>query len=415
LFGALWNVKPQQEGSLVFHVRKDVNAIYLAGYGGPLLMNGGFCGSSSPAGPDSCSGQYPSGTNVRFSGEYLGDRAVSNNVAMLNYMVGDNFLTPNQDGNNSKFGNGIEEGFVGHGLDYASGSYTGFSQTGAKHIRNFIFKHPEAGTRGYFLLFDELTGVSQGPVNLAFHPNASTRQEVTPLTEYTLPIGRRASADASTGLALFFSTAPGSISFHPGIIASAGSIGAYVPDYFLNSYPLTGSSKQIATVLFPYNQANPKAIMARVSGTGYSGATISQGTVVDTAFESTATSAVSVSGISAQAKATWFRQANSTLTAYFVRQGRSLTNSATPATGFSSAQDVSLYLNQTRGNIVSPGTSVTLFYPNIQSVSLNSNIIPSTITGSSFVTVTIPAGTHAIELITNASPPITPTPYHHQL
>ena len=86
LYGALWNVREhEEETGEVFHVRKDVNALHIAGYGAPLLMNAGFCGSNTPAGPDPCSSLDENGIRYRFSGNYLGHRAVANNVGMVDY------------------------------------------------------------------------------------------------------------------------------------------------------------------------------------------------------------------------------------------------------------------------------------------------------------------------------------------
>ena len=57
LYGALWNVMQPEVGSPVFHVRDDVNAVYIAGYGESLLMNSGFCGAVDTTGPSQCQGK----------------------------------------------------------------------------------------------------------------------------------------------------------------------------------------------------------------------------------------------------------------------------------------------------------------------------------------------------------------------
>lgn len=429
LYAALWNVKEPEEGSPVFHIRKDVNAIYLAAYGAPMLMNGGFCGSSSPAGPDSCLGQYhnDSGSLVnfptRFSGQYLGDRAVSNNTAMINYsnnygLDAVNALVPDQDGHGTKFGSGILEGFTGYGLDYAAGStrYQIGSETknflpDGEQLRSLLLIQPTAATKGYFVVFDELTGVNQGPVHLVFHPNARSRTAITNLTEYEITLGRQVLADASTRLNLFFATPPSAVEFTRGIIASASNIGAYVPEYFFNTYPLGPSGrKQIATILFPHNNANPKPPISRLSGSNFTGARLDHpGGIQDFILESSGVTDFSVSGITGRGKAQYFRLHNLSLNAYFVRQGQFLQNNVTPPTGFTANQNISLYLNGTQGNIVSPGTQVTFRYPGITGLRLNGQNVSGSSSNHTF-TANIPSGTYRLELLTDNTPSPTVNP-----
>jgi len=406
LYGALWNVKEPTEGQPVFHARKDVNALYLAAYGSPLLMNGGFCGAVSPAGPDGCSGVDEGNVRTYFDGVYLGDRAVSNNVAIANYTVG-NYLTPNQDNITTNFGSGVAEGFTGYGLDYAAAEAGDFFPVGT-HNRSFLLVHPDTNTRGYFVVFDEFSGVGSGNISLAFHPNAISRTEIAPLTEYSTNVFRRFVSDASTGLDFFFATAPSNINFFRGIIASSSG-GAIVPEYFFNTYPLNpDGSKNIATILFPFNSTHAKAAMTRISGNGVSGASINHGNVVDYIFESLGANSISQSGATFTAKAVYFRNSGGSISSFFVRKARSFSNGAANIFGFSSSAEVSLYLNGRLGNIAAPATSVTFRYPGITAVKLDGNTLSPTQTGNGFVTVNVPAGTHSVELLAGPTGP-TPT------
>src|SRR3989344_2027582 len=138
---------------------------------------------------------------------------------MANYTVG-NFLTPNNDNIATNFGGGVTEGFTGAGLDYASADAGSFFPTGT-HNRNLVFIQPSTNTRGYFVVFDEFSGVGSGNVNLVFHPNAISRTEISHLTEYSTLVYRRFVGDATTGLDFFFATTPSNIDFYRGIIASS--------------------------------------------------------------------------------------------------------------------------------------------------------------------------------------------------
>ncbi len=418
LYAALWNVQEPTEGSVVFHTRKDVNALYIAAYGTPLLLNGGFCGTSSPIGPDSCAGVDENGVQHRFSGLYLGDRAISNNVGLVNYSVGSNYLEPANDNNPSKFGSGVLEGFTAEKFDYVSASTTDRSTGTEKsslsqgeHQRSLIFIHPDNGANGYFISFDEFSDIPQGTVHLAWHPNAESRQVITQNTEFKTTAARKFFADNETGLTFFFGTEPSNIQFYRGIIATAGSVGAYVPEYFLNTYPISGA-KNIVTVLFPHDSSHIKAVMQRISESNISGARVDHGNnLIDLVLESNAESAVTYENSIFQAKAAIIRKQGTNINSFFIRKGRSFRNNQSDTYGFTSQSDISIYLNNNIGMIVSPNTNVTFRYPGIEAVKINDQIVTPISSQQGSITVSVPAGTHSIELTTdNSTPSPTPVP-----
>jgi hypothetical protein len=409
LYGALWNVKKPTVGSVVFHVRKDVNSIYIAGYGEPLIMNGGFCGSSSPAGPDSCSGNDEAGIRYRFPGSYLGDRAVSNSVAILDYQVG-NYLDPNPDGN-GKFGGGVVEGFTTGDFDYVSGTTKGDSYnalSGGTQERSLVFIHGDGRSNGYFVVFDEFSELTKNVVNLVFHPNTSGKKVVRDLLEYDAPVGQKVTGNSSAGVTLFFATRPSSISFHRGIIATAGSLGSYVPEYFFNSYPASGQNRNIVTVLFPYDADHPKGMIEQIEGSGYSGARIDHGGgIIDTVLESSSATNVSVDGASLLAQESIFRRDQSFLDFYFVRRGKSFAYGSSRI-GFDSSNDISIFIKGNSGKIHSFGSQVTFYSPGISSVYLDGVRLSNIQSGNGWVRVNIPSGTHDVSFNQETT---TPTPF----
>jgi len=69
--------------------------------------------------------------------------------------------------------------------------------------------------------------------------------------------------------------------------------------------------------------------------------------------------------------------------------------------GFEALDDVSIYLDATAGRVISPGTLVTFYYPGIVGVSLDGGSPLSNVSsGTDWVQVSIPSGTHEIEFNT---------------
>jgi hypothetical protein len=417
LYGALWN--NQEPPATVnnpndpFHMRKDTNAMYISGYGEPLLLNAGFNGASSAL--PRC---------VGFHYYYTNDRAVSNNVALIDYVIGDPLLPNTANDFVLTYGNGITEGFTGIGLDYASGNSGGALPNG-HHQRNFVFVHPHSTIPGYFIVFDEISSTGQ-TAHIVLHPNSATTTPIITNTSYRAPLGPNVFNNPTAGLNIYLATTPQSVDLVDGSLChwQSEEYQAYVGKYLFSTYPITTGNKQVATVLFPYDQSHTASPFTRLSGSHYSGGRLDHtSSTIDFAFEANSSTPLTQSGITFQAKAAFYRLQSNNLTHYFIRQGRSLTNGASPSTGFSSTQDISLYLNGTQGNIVSPGTSVTFRYPGLTGLRLNGQTISGS-TGSNTFTATIPQGTHTLELITNntptptapaSTPTPTPTPINYSL
>ncbi|GIW62688.1 MAG: hypothetical protein KatS3mg090_0514 [Patescibacteria group bacterium] len=412
LYGALWNVKQPQVGSTVFHVRKDVNAVYVAAYGSPLLMNGGFCGSSSPSGPDNCLGTTETGDRLRFSGDYLGDRAVANNTAMTDYTpvfsgtgANNDPVRVSQDSITSKFGGGVIEGFVGKNLDYVLASSRN-QETGsnalpnAVHNRGFIMVHPEGSANGYFVVYDEFQQLSANTVHLAFHPNAASIQTRQELVEYDMPVLRRAMGDSSVGVSLFFATSPDSVQFFRGIIASAGSIGAAVPQFFYNTYNTSGvNNKRIVTVVFPYSASHNKAVMQRISGSGITGAEIVQSSTRDYVLESAGNSSVNYENATFRANLVYYRVRDNQLVSYLVKSGTSFLRSQV---GFESENSATVRFYQNRGDVVSSGGRFVFYYPGITGILVDGvNRTPVSVSNNR-LEIDIDSGTHSVEFLTSS-------------
>jgi hypothetical protein len=373
--GALWNVKSFED-----HSHFDVNAIALAGYDEYLLMNSGYVGW----------GTGPPG----YSWAWIHDDERSGNTLRTSRHA-------------SKVGGGVVEGFTGALLDYASAD-DGPALADDVHVRNFVFVHPDAASRPYFVLFDEVTAENGELIVMNLHPNTlSTTGIQTNVvnTEYTATIDAIALVPGNAKLTMFYATPPSTVRHLNGGIASWEGPGGGVTTRYLESEYATPASlqKNIVTILFPYDLAHAKAAMSRISPSGGSGAVIDHGAgIVDTAIESSGATPVTHGGNTFTGKAMLARiGSNGANVFYFVRKGTSFSTTNGPPVGFSSTAAVSVHMRGTQGRIVSPGTRVRFSYPSILSVQLDGTPAPPVNFGAGWVEVDVPAGTHTVNLLTS--------------
>jgi hypothetical protein len=371
LAGALWNCR-----SVTGHAHKDVGAIHLAAYGEHVLRNSGYAGWGEGA--------------FDFSWDYIHSYAESSNTVLID---GADHI--------AKVGAGISEGFTAPGFDYAGGD-SGNALSGGRHRRNFVFIHPQDSVNGYWILFDEVNADRRGnPVNVVLHPNSDDCTVVSADREYRWRIGPYTHSGHNVYLSIFLGTAPASTSVKDGLLASGGGK-SFVGRYLYSTYDTDkNGNRNIVTILFPHDDTHIKAAMTRISASGYTGASIAHNRAVEgIALESTGASVVRYNGLSFMGLAAWYRLERGLLTSYFVRKAQSLDDGFTPRVGFEALDDVSIYLDGMAGRIVSPDTLVTFYYPGIVGVSLDGTPLSNIGSGTDWVQVNIPSGTHEIEFNT---------------
>jgi len=372
LSAALWNPMSYES-----HSHKDVSAVHMAAYGEHVIRNSGYAGWGLP---DSSSWTY------------IHDQAYSNSTALINYTD-----------HAQKYGNGIVEGFVAPnlGFDYAC-SDSGPAISNGSHYRNLLFIHPSADANGYWILFDEFDATSSTQANILLHPNASAMSVITTDIEYRSKISDLTFSGHTVYISMFLGTTPTSISMNDGILAQMDN--AYFTGKYLRSNYNTDANgvKNVVTVLYPSDSTHTKATMARITGTGYTGASITQ-VIVDIALESAGTSTITYSGVSFRGLATWYRKSSGLVTSYFVRKGLTFNNGVSPRVGFDSTGNISLYMNKMQGRIVSLGANVTFYYHDVNRVLLNGSPLSIISSGVDWVQVYIPSGTHEVELDLNAA------------
>ncbi|MCK4752979.1 MAG: DUF5011 domain-containing protein [Planctomycetes bacterium] len=375
LAGVLWN--PRNYSS---HSHKEINSINLIAYGEHVLRNSGYAGWGNPEGQWS----------------YIHDDAESCNTAVVGSVD-----------HVAKWGGGISEGFTSSGFDYASGDSL-FALPNGHHQRNLVFVHPDAGVNGYWILFDELDnyGTRQW-LGTYFHPNAENMTRISKGKEYESLVTFNGN---KVYLTIFLGTEPEEVATRTGTLAHM--VNRWISGkYLFSEYPPDRYGyRNIVTVLFPHNNSHTKANMNRISGSKYTGASISQGgSVEDVALESDGKRLITHNGVTFQGLASWYRLDSGVVSSYFVRKGCVFDDGLAPRVGFESSEDVSIHVEDTVGRIVSPSvTTVTFYCPDVTGVFLNGSPLSNTNSGTDWVQVHIPSGTYELELVTGLPPDTTP-------
>ncbi len=345
LMGSLWNVSEPS------HAHYDANAIYLAGYGEHLLLNSGYNGYGNDS--------------QGFPWSYIHDTAESSNV-----------LITNNQNHLEKGADGITEGLLADGLDYACGLANRAFENNTQHFRSFTFIHPQDGAPGYFLLIDEVENTSE-PISLALHPASAKVETIHPSEHYTWNVRSRKETD--THLTTYLATEPQNVELKDGTLAGWGK--CFVGKYLYATY----ASAPIATILFPHNAEHPCATFSRTNTSA----------IIEHANSITDTVYLSGENEQLTGHACIFRHINNTHTFYFARRA---THFHDNTIGFDADESVTLFMHGKSGHIVSPGTTVTFQHPNITSIQIDGEPFVCETTDNS-VRVTVPQGTCKIELV----------------
>lgn len=391
LMGVLQNMKGSE-----WHSHKETNSIVLAGFGEFLLVNSGYAQATHP------DIVRPHGT---YSRHWFSRNARSGNTVLIG---GRDHL---DQGFMPMFGGGVSEGFAAGALDYASGD-SGPALPNGKHQRNFVFVHPAAGTGGYFVLFDEIAATdTSSEASVLLHPNSDSYVVEQPASLYRWTINGALKMDVNQTayLSVFLATPPNTVEFPWGLFGSPTAL--VEAPYLEAKYALDSMKRRsMVTVLLPHEMLPRAASFTRLSGTGWTGARIEQGTVSDFAVEISQAAPVQVVAQgTVQGSAALFRTRGPEVEFYFVRKGTLFDDGRTPRKGFSSSAKVSIFLNGTGGKVVSPGADVTFFHQGIVGVSLNGTPAPIVASTPQSQTIHVTSGAFDLQLaLASADGGVTP-------
>ena len=178
----------------------------------------------------------------------------------------------------------------------------------------------------------------------------------------------------------------------------------YRADYLYNNYSTNDNKADILTLLFPGDQNHAIGSMTRITSGSYTGCKITQGSVADVALTSGGTNSETNETESFQGENVVYRKLAGKLVSYFVK-GTSFNSGQKIQTGFKSDTPVALYMNTaidgrgSRGKIISSGSKVSFYAPDISSVRLEGRKLAGDRSEPNCVSVTIPKGTYSIELM----------------
>lgn len=368
LFGGMLSLTQSEA-----HSHNEVNAIALGGYGEHLLRNAGYNGYGTGVGSATWT--------------WINSTAESGNTVVIN----------NVD-HASKTGGGVTKGFVGGALEFARGD-SGSALSNGKHLRDMMFIQPSDGAHGYWLVGDHVTPTTRGlPVQAFWHPNAASLLVQNP--------GERYLSDTSVGpvnfssnevkLTTFLATPPASTQIRRTTLANRSY--SFDADYLAATYNSNTGSADMLTAFFPHDPTHAVADLARIATGTFTGSTITQGAVVDTALVSNGSSFGAWGSKSFLGQDVVFRTVGGDLSWFFVGEGRSFNDGTITPTGFQADANVSLFLDGTAGSVISPGTNLTIYEPGIASLLLNNQPATPWAAGAGWLSVFIPAGTHALSI-----------------
>ena len=334
LMGALWNVSAPSHG------HRDANAIYLAGYGEHLLINSGYNGYGN--------------ASAGFPWTYISDTAESSNTLVVNHQ---NHLEKGADG--------LVEGLLTPDIQYVCGSANRAFEGDICHNRSLVFVSPGDEAPGYYLLLDEVENTDQ-PISVALHPASAEVLTLRPNEEYTWRVTSRKETD--TFLTVYLGSEPQEVQLKDGALAGWGH--CFVGKYMYATYP----DAPVIIVLFPHDDAHPKADMTRTEA----GVAIRHSQdLVDLVTHNSL-----------------LRRAGRRHCYYFARRASQFEDGDV---GFSSPMPITLFMRGKRGTVVSPGTEVSFHHPDVTRVRIDGETFSSQpIPGG--LRVTVPQGTCQIEL-----------------
>jgi regulation of enolase protein 1 (concanavalin A-like superfamily) len=352
---------------------------------------------------------------------------VTSSTALIDYSItadGGTELSPSQTNDhvssgakgfheNGKQGLGVK-GMVTGVVDTATGD-SGTSIPNGKHLRHMFQVMPQDGVKGYVLAYDEINPYSSYkpglafPVNNSWHPAGNTVITVANKQEYKWSIGT--SGTKSVFMSVFLGTEPSSTDIYTGPQAPVRAA-----EYIYNTYPMDAAvrRRQIVTVLYPHyttgsdaTLVDTKASFTRLSGTGYSGASVrSSATVIDYAITTDTGEVSPLSGMTVNGKAAYARLVSDSLSTY---SGRSVRKILMSGVGFESSLAVNVTMRNGNGKIDVLGSvnaSVTFRQAGFPAIKIDGVTATPTASGSGFVTVSLTPGVHNVEIVA-ATPSIT--------
>lgn len=366
LAAVLWNPRSARG-----HNHKEVNAVAVAAFGHRLLRGAGYEGWAK--------------ASHGFTWNYVNHRAVSGNVVLIDYQIGDpRDPSPDHD-HQHKFGAGVR-GLTCGFVDYALGDSAAALPNG-HHLRHLLRISPEGDEPGYCVCLDEIHAV----------PGARTAQVVWHASG-TGPTESEAGAELcweqpgrGVGLAIGLITPSEKREYPEGLHANWH--GSDVHRYLVAHYPLVKASARVLTLLRPFTADRPVRRWTRHEIDGASGAEWTAPSGVKELVLSLSPERIVpiAEGVRAQGIGGWIRSSTTPAITGCLISGLCL---EAPGFRWQSETPATLAWKGHELNILTPGSRCELRGPLVRSLRLNGRSVAQP--AGDFVTLDLSAGVHCL-------------------
>ncbi|MGD8780454.1 MAG: T9SS type A sorting domain-containing protein [Ignavibacteria bacterium] len=369
--GVLWNIYPNEQS----HNHLEVNSIHITAFGDNIIRNSGYDGWGEP--------------NAELWEWVSKDARSSNTLTVGNY------------NHQSLMGGGIKESVIGYDIVYASGN-SGRSLINSIHNRSLLFVKPIDNLPGYFYVFDEASTLyDDKEVNIYFHPNSNSNPKIKKNNQYKFRIKPCTNFIDSLFVTIKFIDKPNHLEIKEGYLASYDECSRFFGKYIDAGFITTAKYVDVATILFPHRNDDKVPVMETDENKYYSLAKLKFDSHVEDYFINPKLKEdIEIGSFLINTTALYVRKFDTNDMNIWCYKGNKFLNKQKSIIGFESDSDITFLLNGQRGEIVTSGSSIRIYYPEVNQIIVDGNRYLSN-DSNEWVDVKLGEGNHRYEIISN--------------
>ncbi|KUG26103.1 chitinase [hydrocarbon metagenome] len=370
----LWNINTEVES----HSHFDANSINLVGYGEFLIRNSGYNNWQAPD-PETW--------------DWLHRNARSSNT-----------VTVNNKNHVSYRGDGIVESIIGYDIEYATAK-SGQAIINGKHLRSILFIKPVGNIPGYFVVFDEVEPFfGSKPVNVYFHPNSYLKpEEEIEGQRYKFKIKNCSNNVDDLYLTIFYNDKPDKLDIAEGYRGSYESCSRYYGKYLNAKYSTEPSNYVDAAVIFyPHRNDELAPAITAVETENYNLTKFKNVFTTDYLINPKISEEIEIDGFRIKAACLFVREKGFADLDFWCYKGSMFQTGGNERIGYSSDTDVMFLLNGRKGEIVSTGARLRVYYPGITQFLLDGRTLQPD-GGGDWIDINVSEGNHKFEIVSSIS------------